>query len=144
MQKTVRILFSLLVLVAYMVTSIGFGVHECSAKGTKHILLINSNKPCEQIHDHCSCGSDSCSTKKHSHNCCTTEIHHLEFAYDNTDTDFDIVMSCKPVTNDSPLFALNISLVESPSLSTRLDYRHGPPLYSKTNQILAALAQWRL
>ena len=144
MQKVIRYLFSLLVLLAYMVTSIGFGVHECSAKGTKHILLINSDMPCEQIHNHCSCSSDSCSSDKHSNNCCSTEIHHLDIAYDITEAHSGILTSYQSLDSDSPLFALNISFKTASDIIANLQFKHGPPIYPKSHQILSSLAQWRL
>ena len=109
MQKIIRIILSLLMLVAYMVTSIGFGVHECSAQGTKYILFINADKSCEQIHNHCLCNSGLCCSGKHSNKCCSTEIHHLDFAYDITDASAGDSLSCEPQVNNLPLFALNIS-----------------------------------
>lgn len=144
MQKVIRNVFSLLVMLVYMVSSIGFGVHECSAKGTKHILLINSDRSCEQIHDHCACNSGSCGVSEHSHNCCSTEIHHLDLAHDNTNLGVETILSCEIEANDSLQFALNVSYKAIASPNGSLEFKHGPPLYSKTHQILATLAQWRL
>lgn len=144
MQKTVKTIFSLLVLATYMVASIGFGIHECSAKGTMHILLINSDTPCEQIHRHCSCSSKSCATGSHSENCCSTEIHHLDLDYDITETGSANFLSNEPLSNDYLPFVLDVSHIMAPCLYASLDFKHGPPIYSSTNQILASLAQWRL
>lgn len=127
-----------------MVTSIGFGVHECSAKGTKYILLINSDRPCEQIHEHCSCSSHSCSLTKHSHKCCTTEIHHLDLDYDITQSVSGSSLSEESVSNYLLTFALNTSQIKAPSIYRNLEFKHGPPIHIETNQILAVLAQWRL
>ncbi len=143
MQK-IRIIFSLLVLAAYMVASVGFGVHECSAKGTKHILLINSDRSCEQIHHHCSCSIEGCSSNSHFNNCCFTEIHQLDVAYDITETGSANYFSCEPQVNDYLLFALNISDKTPTYITLNLEYKHGPPIHLETKQILAVLAQWRL
>lgn len=144
MQKVIRYLFSLLVLLAYMFTSIGFGVHECSAKGTRQILIINIDRPCEQIHDYCSCNSKSCSANQHSHNCCSTEIYHLDLAYDNTDSCIDALLYLEQEATDCPMVALNSSTSMSAPLSTNLEFKHGPPIYIEINKVLAILAQWRL
>jgi len=144
MQKIVRIILSLLMMVAYMVTSIGFGVHECSAKGTKYILFINTDKSCEQIHNHCSCNLGLCSLEKHSNKCCSTKIHHLDFAYDITDAGAGDSLSSVSQVNYLPLFALSISHKMASYVSTNFEFQYGPPIYSKTDKIFATLAQWRL
>lgn len=144
MQKTGNNILSLLVLVAYMLASTGFGIHECSNKGTKHILLIVSDRSCEQIHDHCSCNSNSCSTSKQSNNCCSTEIYHLDFGYDITEASANSSLTNELKVIDFPEFALSISCNTGHSIQTTLGYRDGPPVYCNTHQILASLAQWRL
>lgn len=144
MQKITRTLFSLLVLVAYMVTTIGFGVHECRAKGTKHILLINSDIACEEIHQNCSCNSEVCSVDKHSSSCCSTETYHLDLDYVNNLDDSNNSSSFEPFSIYFPTIQLDISHLVPLSLNGNLEIKHGPPLYSYTKAVLATLAQWRL
>lgn len=61
-----------MILVAlYLVSTMGYGVHECVAEGTKNVILLFGESPCEFVHAHnhsegCSCGH--CSS--HDHSCC--------------------------------------------------------------------------
>ncbi len=144
MQKIVKQILSILILVTYMIASIGFGVHECSDNGTKNVLIINSNKSCSDIHDHNSCDSNCCSSGKHSKNCCSTEIHHLDLDYDITEIDSENYLSFSQELVLSSLFAENSSPKAIVDCSLYSEFKHGPPVYLQTNQILAALSQWRL
>lgn len=144
MQKIIRIIFSFLVLVTYMVTTIGFGVHECKAKGTKHILLISSDRPCDKIHKKCSCGLGGCSVNKHSNSCCSTEIYHLDLDYDNNVDSYSTSFSFEPISTYFPIIKFDFSLVSALSLNGSLETKHGPPLYSYSKEILATIAKWRL
>ncbi len=50
----------------YLVSTVGYGVHECTAEGTKDIvLLIVGESPCEYVHTHAH--ADGCCSSAHNH-----------------------------------------------------------------------------
>lgn len=84
MKGFVKCITALILCCTYMLASTGFGVHICHHTGSADLLIINSDKDCNDIHKHCSCSSRECRSAKHDRNCCETEIHHL-------DTDVELV-----------------------------------------------------
>ncbi len=84
------------VLLIYMMTTMGFGIHICSHDNSVDIILLSSSVECSDIHSHhlCSCDGSMSENLMHSqshnhdhshmHNsdCCKTDIFNL-----NTDSE---------------------------------------------------------
>ncbi len=84
------------VLLIYMMTTMGFGMHICSYDNSIDILLLSSSVECSDIHSHHECTCDGGSSDDLTHNqvhnhdhshmhnsdCCKTDIFNL-----NTDSD---------------------------------------------------------
>lgn len=52
MRKVLSYLFTLVVVAIYIVSTMGYGVHECKLDGTKDIVVLFGETPCEYIHSH--------------------------------------------------------------------------------------------
>ncbi|MCE5319548.1 MAG: hypothetical protein LLF93_00410 [Bacteroidales bacterium] len=90
MKSVLKYIIPSLLVFLYITASIGIGVHKCDTDGTSTVVLLLKDASCEDIHQHshyhnshCS-GTETCSQEHHDHNCCHTEIHHLEQGYDLT------------------------------------------------------------
>lgn len=84
------------VLLIYMMTTMGFGMHVCSYDNSIDILLLSSSVDCSDIHSHHMCSCDGGSSDDLTHNqvhnhdhshmhnsdCCKTDIFNL-----NTDSE---------------------------------------------------------
>ncbi|MDP3436453.1 MAG: hypothetical protein Q8S04_04365 [Bacteroidales bacterium] len=142
MANLVKYTLTVLLLVAYFVTSPGFGVHECSKEGTRDILLLTSETSCEDIHTHCGCASQDCSDKEHDNNCCKTEIHHLDLDYNIVE-----ITSIIPIYFSALDFATlplsEVALINPLAGYKYTEIRHGPDISSSKN-ICLNISQWRL
>lgn len=89
MKRVLQYISSIFLVSVYLLASVGVGIHECSAAGTRNVVIMLRDKPCELIHQHCSCGSHHCHSKAHSKKCCETHIHHLDHDYNVSHTDIN-------------------------------------------------------
>ena len=143
MAGFLRYILSILLISVYSLTSTGFGIHKCSLDGSAEVLIVGSDRSCEEIHDHCQCNSEGCSSQKHDGECCKTELHHL-------DLDYDIVKSgteISPLPSES-IDYLQISWLSSSFSNSGFGYkykevRHGPDI-PLTPDYLSLISQWRL
>jgi len=142
MLKFLKYPLAILLLSVYMITSTGFGVHRCSHEDSIEVLVIKSDKGCEEIHSHCGCESDGCSADKHDKNCCETEIHHLDLASRVSEESSKIFEKVVKLT----FIPLNESKIESYIPNNILDYRNllyeSTAIQSKPSN--SYLSQWRL
>lgn len=68
----------------------GYGVHECAKEGSRDVILLFGETPCEYLHSHLdeqgnifthahepehSCSHKGCSHAKHDSNCCHTLVY---------------------------------------------------------------------
>ena len=99
-----RILMALMVGM-YIISTMGYGVHECSHDGTKNMMVLFGETPCEIAHqlsedgtraNVCSCcQSDLSDSASHNNECCNTEVYVL--------THDQVTSSCSEDVN--PVFA---------------------------------------
>jgi len=62
-------LTTIAIMALYLISTVGYGVHECAAEGTKDIvLLIVGESPCEYVHTHSHAGGCCSSAHNHMHN----------------------------------------------------------------------------
>ena len=142
MKSFLKYTISVTVLLVYFVASTGFGLHVCSHEGTSELLILTTKTSCEEIHQGCPCGSNHCEKATHDHNCCKTEMHHLDLDYDITE-----------VQSAPQLFftenGLNAQICFTSTFSDALkgfkytEIRHGPD-EPPTSQYLPLISQWRL
>jgi len=84
MKSAVSYLFSALLICVYMVTTMGFGVHICSTRGTSQVKLLAGEEMC--VHDgghNINHGQKACGCDEHDDDsCCHTLIYILDNAQD--------------------------------------------------------------
>ena len=71
----------------YIISTMGYGIHECSHDGTKNMMVLFAETPCEIAHksseeglaaNRCSCcQSDLTDSASHNNECCNTEVYVL-------------------------------------------------------------------
>ena len=148
MKSALKYIIPSLLVFLYITASIGIGVHKCDTDGTSTVVLLLKDASCEDIHQNnhyhnnqCN-GTATCSQEHHDHNCCHTEIHHLEQGYDLTHS---------TLVSQIPYFNL-ISDLEFCQSAFNLEIKNfdssessygGPPLLHQKNPH-SYLAQWRL
>lgn len=75
---------AIVIMLLYLVSTMGYGVHECKAEGTKDIIVLFGESPCEFVHTHNhTSGYDNSVAHHHAHNalcakgCCShhTTLH---------------------------------------------------------------------
>lgn len=87
MKKWISYIVSVIVVGLYLLSTMGYGIHECSVSGTKNMIVLFGESPCEYVHhgkksQECSCGS-CCAGSHAGHSaskgeCHTEAIHKLE------------------------------------------------------------------
>ncbi len=92
MKKWILNICSLLIVGIYLISSMGYGIHECTTSGSKDVILLFGETPCEYVHSNssskeCNCLAcndlqraecDCCSgCGQHGDNCCTTVTYVL-------------------------------------------------------------------
>ncbi len=123
MKKLLSYIFTLTIVAMYIVSTMGYGIHECTHDGTKDVVVLFGETPCEYIHSHIdgdghiyvhshnpaahgacalsadsprscrSCGCEGKWTYKHDDNCCHTTVYSI--THDQTIEDnADIVVPC--------------------------------------------------
>jgi len=68
----------LAVIALYIVSTMGYGVHRCTADGTASLILLFGESPCEYVHSHMD-GHGNTYTHSHApgeHHNCDGEHHH--------------------------------------------------------------------
>ena len=142
MKSFLKYTISVTVLLVYFVASTGFGLHVCSHEGTSELLILTSKTTCEDIHEGCPCSSDHCEKVSHDHNCCKTEMHHLDLDYDITE-----------VQSTPQVFFTGIGITAQICFTSNFtdalkgfkntEIRHGPN-EPPISQYLPLISQWRL
>ena len=147
MKSALKYIIPSLLVFLYITASIGIGVHKCDTDGTSTVVLLLKDASCEDIHQHnhyhnsqCS-GTATCSQEHHDHNCCHTELHHLETGYDLAHS---ALISQTEAGNLLADFVpcLNFSDNEGREFSSDIFYG-GPPI-SLQKRTHSYFAQWRL
>lgn len=63
-KSLVRNIFFVAVMVLYVVSTMGYGVHKCATNGTASLILLFGESPCEYVHSHV---DEHGNTYTHSH-----------------------------------------------------------------------------
>lgn len=144
MKNTLKLLFPVLLTVLYLVASVGVGVHKCDTDGTSTVVLLIKDAACEDVHNHdnTSCLATACNEHHHDHNCCHTELHHLEQGYDvvqpmhKAQTDQLTLLACFIVP-------VNSNITEDNQFNSSDFLNGGPPILIH-KKFHSYFAQWRL
>ncbi len=146
MKSAIKYIIPSLLVILYITASIGIGVHKCDKDGTSTVVLLLKDASCEDVHQHshintCN-GATTCSPEHHDHNCCHTEIHHIEQGYDVTNLTIVSTIQYSNLISDiescQSLFNSYINYFDSSEF-----LYGGPPLLHQKNSH-SYLAQWRL
>lgn len=146
MKTFARNIFSVLLIILYVIGFVGFGVHECRTEETINVLLMMGDVSCESIHDHSHDHNGCCEfhcVVHNSHftdcsgNCCDTEVYVIT-SDQNSLQDEDLKLSAQnivlPLSCDD-LIADSFTSAAFPSRDL------APP---KVGLLRSALSVWRL
>lgn len=147
MKRVLKPSLTIVLLIFYIMASLGIGVHECSASGTVNIRLFASSKSCNEIHTICSCKHhqhDGMSEHQHhSQKCCHTTIHQLTQDYDFFQRDFKF-NQFKLFDFISNYITASSSVVSLNNETLALCNRYSPPPLVKETDPYSYHSQWRL
>lgn len=114
MKSLMRNMAFLAVITLYIVSTMGYGVHRCTADGTASLILLFGESPCEYVHSHMdghgntythshapgehhNCDGEHHHECTHNHGedehegCCTTDVYMVSEDQTTSDDNFDIV-----------------------------------------------------
>lgn len=166
MKSLPKHIFCVVLILTYVLSYMGFGIHECMCEGTKDLILMMGDTSCEAIHSHthphlhtgcseshthphivghhhgdeegCCCGDHS--TLDHNENCCNTNIYIVSADQDaGKDLLADIVVP--EFTIEHSYFIIHNTTAD---LSAELYYDDAPPLSLRGGDPLSSLSVWRL
>ena len=101
MKKVVSYLFIVLLVGVYILSTMGYGIHQCLAEGSNDVILLFGETPCDYVHSKggnsasCVCkvshliSGENCQGSEHDNNCCTTETYVLSQDQVSSNNDYD-------------------------------------------------------
>lgn len=118
MKKVLSYLFSVLLVGVYMLSTMGYGIHQCAFEGSNDVILLFGETPCEYVHAkkedarECRCcpvhisADGTCCGVAHD-GCCTTETFVLSQDQVNSNNDFDQTpfLDCAYLVHNSTIFS---------------------------------------
>lgn len=69
MKNKIHTVLAFFVMIAFLLGTMGFGVHRCDIDHTAKVILFAGETPCEHAHTH-----DHPHEHPHDHSCCHTEV----------------------------------------------------------------------
>ncbi|MCK9625131.1 MAG: hypothetical protein M0R23_01535 [Bacteroidales bacterium] len=164
MKNFIRNSFCLILIPVYLFAYMGFGLHECTAEGTKDLFLLMGDTSCESIHSHshehlhkqsgvvhthahiyghhheaeeCHCNCTG-HTEYHTANCCETAVYVI------TDTQNDESDNIAKALISEIIINNNIESPISPSLCYLVQQiiSDSPP--DESGNSLSYLSVWKL
>ena len=137
MKQASRLLCCGLLILAYVFSYAGFGIHCCHEDGSRHFVWMLGDTSCEAIHHH---SHNADHDHHHDDGCCTTNVFVLTDAQDS-DSGIDRSASAPetglPVVFDTPCFAQILPA----HLLTQIS--HAPPLGQSATR-LPLLSVWMI
>lgn len=99
MKSFIRNIFFVAVALMYIISTMGYGVHRCTADGSASLVVFLGESPCEWVHSHTDEDGntythahapghhhDGCSEDcGHDNNCCSTSVYVLTSPQDISD-----------------------------------------------------------
>lgn len=157
MKTAVSYLLSFLVVGIYIVSTMGFGIHECAMNGTKETVVLFGNDPCETAHNAkddsgvkcCGCGCCKMSwilaesADAHDGQCCTTEVYVLSHDQVNSQ---QLSSEMPDVSNADILLPedLNCKMLAKASVFTGIAYPSGFVKALAKCDLLVSISQFRI
>ena len=96
MKKIMSYLFSILFVGLYILSTMGYGVHQCALEESNDIIVMFNTTPCEYAHSksgilkNCLCeGVHGDEGTSHDNDCCSTETHTVSSDQVNSNNDID-------------------------------------------------------
>lgn len=99
MKRVMTYLCTILLMGVYMLSSMGYGIHQCAFEGSNDVILLFGETPCEYVHSKdgnlCVCGlshtsqDGGCNGSAHDNGCCSTETYVLSQDQVSSTNDFD-------------------------------------------------------
>lgn len=136
MKKASRYLCCGLLILAYVFSYMGFGIHTCHEDGSRHFVWLLGDTSCESIHHH---SHETDHDHHHDDGCCSTHVFVLTDAQDN-DNGIDRPVGTPetglPVVVETPCFAETLPAHLFAQIS------HAPPLPERTS--LSLLSVWMI
>lgn len=131
----------LAVIALYIVSTMGYGVHRCTADGTASLILLFGESPCEYVHSHM---DEHGNTYTHSHapgehhncthhhgengheGCCTTDVYMVSEDQTTSDDNFDMVpqMTLLATAQQDAVEQQNISYISAANALSLLLAQH--------------------
>ena len=134
MKKASRHLCCLLLVLAYVFSYAGFGIHTCHEDGSRHFVWMLGDVSCEAIHHH---SHDADHDHSHEDGCCSTHVYVLTDAQDSdsgVDHPVDLSDAGLPLVVETPCFA---GILPAHLLA---QISHAPPLLASPS--LPLLSVW--
>lgn len=69
MKNKIHTILAFFVMTAFLLGTMGFGVHRCDIDHTAKVILLAGETPCEHAHTH-----DHPHDHPHDHSCCHTDV----------------------------------------------------------------------
>ena len=127
MKRFIRDILFIAVALLYMVSTMGFGVHSCTADGTESLSVLYVESPC--AHEHEGHNPDSgcphhhgedCS-HTHQEDCCSTDVYVVTHDQNTTE---DVQISVPEI--ELPYYACNaVDFLVSYSIVKRIEAGNG-------------------
>ncbi len=133
MKKSLSILLMLVTCVTYILSTMGYGVHECSKSGSRDVILLFGETPCEYVHSHidkhghiythaheasgCNCSNGcnhSASCNEHT-DCCSHEHETITHDSNCCHTSVYTVTVDQTVSDNSNLLASSANFIFIPT-----------------------------
>lgn len=98
MKKIISYLFSVLLVGIYILSTMGYGIHQCRLEGSSDVLVMFNMTPCEYAHSKSAVQKCFCRVVQaesdgtgmgHNDECCTTETYTSSTDQVNSNNDID-------------------------------------------------------
>lgn len=117
MKRIVSYLFPVLLVAVYLISTMGCGVHKCTADGTYDVMILFGESICESAHPEngngpvCSCGLNHILAEDGEHHdgdCCSTDTYVLsqDQVTSNNDLDESGLVDCGLVLQSDSMLLL--------------------------------------
>lgn len=123
MKRFIRDILFIAVALLYMVSTMGFGVHSCTADGTESLSVLYVENPCAHEHEGhnpdrgCSHQHGDDSSCIHQRGCCSTDVYVVTHDQNTTE---DVQISVPEI--ELPYYACNaVDFLVSYSIVKRIE-----------------------
>ncbi len=146
MKRIISHIFMAPVIMLYLLSYVGFGVHTCTCNNTRDFFLLLGDVSCENIHSHshnseCCSGTECHHCTQHDDGCCSTEVIVLDDVQDSETPLFISAPSYVALAEFVVPETINFGSA-APSLGSSCDLPLPPLIHF--DSYLPLFSQWRL